>query len=224
MFKYLLVLALLTSVISCKNQKEEKKDDRLNPTDPVGEARELSTNEEELVKTACESLRDKRNYLSTLLDNSLKMTIAVSDKNCTDRGLTTPVTINASVAGNSTGEFRLESAYRGSRFSDMIVDSKGMAYPLCRNFFNGAKLENVISFDGVKYKYRVLNQQKHTILEVATYLNDSAPSSIEQAYIIKGGTINGVDMIGFVEQRTKSVKCSTGGERVIRHTMQSISE
>ncbi len=225
MFKYLLLLVVLGTTVACDiGQKDEKKDDRLRGTDPIGETRELSADEEGIVKTICESLREKRNYLSTLLDNTLRMSIAVSEKDCNDRGLRTPLTIEASVAGNSTGNFRLESAYRGTRFSDIVIDNQGMAYPLCRNFFNGAKLENVISFEGVKYKYRVLNQSKHSILELAVYLNDDGPSSIEQAYIIKEGDSNGVPVVGMVEQRSKSVKCSSGGDRVIRHTLQSVRE
>ncbi len=224
MFKYSLILALAMSAVSCDFQKEEKKDERLNPTDPIGETRELSSNEEEIVKTICESLRDKRNYLSTLLDNTLKMRIEVREKDCRDGGLRTPVTIEASIAGNSTGDFRIESAYRGTRFSDIVVDSKGMAYPLCRNFFNGAKLENVIAYDGAKYKYRVLNQSRDSILELAIYLSDDSPSSIEQVYITKDGQSGGVPKTGFASLRTKSVKCSGGGERVIRHTLQSVSE
>lgn len=226
MFKYLLLLAVLGSVVSCDfGQKEEVRDDRLKGTEPIGGVRELNGDEEAIVKIICESLRDKRNYLSTLLDNTLHMTIAVSEKDCRDQGLRTPTTIEASVAGNSTGDFRIESNYRGTRFSDLVIDNKGMAYPLCRNFFNGSKLENIIKYDGAKYKYRVLPQNREqVVLEAAVYLNDNAPSSIEQAFIWTEGEMNGVPKVGMVETRSKLVKCSGGGDRVIRHELKSARE
>ena len=219
------LLIIVTLLFSCDMKKDEKKsDDRFTPNDPIGDTRELNADEEGMVKTICEGLRDKRNYMSTLLDNTLKLRFGVSEKNCRERSVGFETTIETTVAGNATEDFRIESAYRGNRFSDIVTDSKGMAYPLCSRFFNGQKLETIIAYDGAKYKYRILNQQNESILELAVYLNDNSPSSIEQVYFFKSGSSNGVPLIGMAHQRNKSVNCAEGGQRILKQKLLSASE
>jgi hypothetical protein len=162
--------------------------------------------------------------MSTLLDNTLNLRFGVSEKDCRERSLGAVTTIETTVSGNSSEDFRIESVYRGNRFSDIVTDKKGMAYPICNRFFNNQKLETIIAYDGAKYKYRILNQQNDSILELAVYLSDSAPNSIEQIYFFKNGTSNGVSLIGMAHVRSKSVNCAQGGQRILRQELLSASE
>ena len=199
---------------------EKKEDTRLRSNDAIGDSRNLTGDERGIVESACEALEKKRQYFETLFDGDLKFTFEVSEKACGSTSYSFADTFEASLIGVNTGNYMLSTGYRSSYFNDELTDENGMTGVLCRSFFAGDKLENIIEEGGYKYKFRVLRQNQYDIVEVARYAKDSTPNMIEQAYVVNE-KVSQKDTVGFIYQRARSTPCSGGGQRALKQILKS---
>lgn len=222
--KLLGVLALLL-LCACNTEDKKSSTDDIRPNQPIGDARELTGAESTIVRSACESLQQKRHYFESLFDDSLQFNFNISQKNCGDSGYSTPNSFEAFLRGTGSGNLEYFSNYRSSYLKDIVTDETGMIGALCKRYFDGDEIKTIIKADGVKYKYALNRFKKYDVIESAKYINDKAPSLIELIYVTNSDVTSEEKMVGIVYERQRLTPCSLGGgNRSIRQRLSSVRE
>jgi hypothetical protein len=218
-----LALCALLIFSACNKQDPDQKDQ--NPGfsfgNPLSVNRPLNASERSLATTACELLRDKRDYFETLEDNRWEFEFNGSETVCGNINLPTTRYITR-LRVPTRGPLHFDSNFR-RYMSDILTDKDGFLSHYCGDLLAGTNTNLIQEVGGKRVQLSMGAGGAYLIAQAAWYYPDSngvfKPYLLDKVTIFTKASTGNRRYYGVIKDRAQHRPCD---DKTIRTFKQSL--